>query len=52
VAQRVTRSQELAHFQITVDNKDYHHLSRFEIAGGKRISQHLFRLGRFLRLKF
>ena len=38
MAQRVTRSQELAHFQITVDNKDYHHLSRFEIAGGKRIS--------------
>jgi len=25
-------------------NRDYHQLSRFEIAGGKRISQHLFHL--------
>jgi len=27
--------------RITVGNRDYHHLSRFEIDGGKRISQHL-----------
>jgi len=26
---------------ITVDNRDYHHLSQVEIAGGKRISRHL-----------
>jgi hypothetical protein len=28
-------------FPVAVDEKDYHHLSRFEIGGGKRISQHL-----------
>jgi hypothetical protein len=28
-------------FQITVANRDYHQLSRFEIGGEKRISQHL-----------
>jgi hypothetical protein len=27
--------------QINVANRDYHYLSRFEIAGAKRISQHL-----------
>jgi hypothetical protein len=27
--------------QIGVENRDYHYLSHFEIAGGKRISQHL-----------
>jgi hypothetical protein len=27
--------------QIGVENRDYHYLSRFEIAGGKRISRHL-----------
>ena len=32
--------------QITVANRDYHYLSRFEIAGDKRISQHLSRLDR------
>ena len=29
-------------FEIDVDNRVYHHLSQSEIAGGKRISQHLF----------
>ena len=27
--------------QIDVDTRDYHHLFRFEIGGGKRISRHL-----------
>ena len=27
---------------ITFANNDYHHQSQFEIAGGKRISRHLF----------
>jgi hypothetical protein len=29
------------YFQIDVANRDYHHLSQFEIDGGKRISRHL-----------
>jgi len=29
------------HRQITVDNRDCHHLSQSEIGGAKRISQHL-----------
>jgi hypothetical protein len=28
-------------------NRDYHHLSHFEIGGGKRIYQHLFSSERF-----
>jgi hypothetical protein len=32
----------LGYFQIGVANRDYHHQSRFEIGGRKRISQHLF----------
>jgi hypothetical protein len=32
--------------QITVDNRPYHRLSHNEIAGGKRISQHLSGLDR------
>src|ERR1700719_1428464 len=31
--------------QITVENRDYHYLSRFEIGGAKRIYQHLFNIG-------
>ena len=31
----------LIDFQIGVENRDYHYLSQSEIAGGKRISQHL-----------
>jgi hypothetical protein len=27
--------------EISVENRDYHHLSQNEISGGKRISQHL-----------
>jgi hypothetical protein len=34
-------NQKLASFQITVENRDYHHLSQSEIGGGKRISRHL-----------
>jgi len=30
---------------ITVDNRDYNQLSQTEIAGAKRISQHLFGFG-------
>jgi hypothetical protein len=30
-------------FRISVGNRDYHHLSHFEIDGAKRISQHLSR---------
>ena len=30
-----------ASIQVTVENRDYHHLSRFEKDGGKSISQHL-----------
>jgi hypothetical protein len=32
-------------FRITVANRDYHQLSRFEIGGAKRIYQHLSRTG-------
>jgi hypothetical protein len=31
----------IPHFQIGVENRAYRYLSRFEIAGGKRIYQHL-----------
>lgn len=34
--------QSNSEVKITVENRDYHHLSQSEIAGGKRISQHLF----------
>jgi hypothetical protein len=37
----VTLRESYACFQITVENRDYHYLSRFEIASDKRISQHL-----------
>jgi hypothetical protein len=36
-------------FQIDVENRDYHHLSRFEIDGAKRISQHLSGTGASFR---
>jgi len=32
---------KLAFFEIDVENRDYHQLSHSEIAGAKRISQHL-----------
>src|SRR6202021_3412383 len=32
-----------AGFQISVENRDFHHLSQSEIAGAKRISRHLSR---------
>jgi hypothetical protein len=32
---------ETGMFQITIENRDYHQLSHFEIAGEKRIYQHL-----------
>jgi hypothetical protein len=38
-----TLCESYACFQITVENRDYHHLSQTEIAGGKRISRHLSR---------
>ena len=37
-------------FRIGVENRDYHHLSQFEIDGGKRISQHLSQLKRQARI--
>jgi hypothetical protein len=39
----VTRSisERIALFQISVENRDYHHLSQLEKGGGKRIYQHL-----------
>jgi hypothetical protein len=33
--------------QIDVDNRDYHYLSQSEIAGGKRIYQHVSEPQRF-----
>jgi hypothetical protein len=36
-----TRLSKSTAFRITVVNRDYHYQSRFEIGGGKRISQHL-----------
>ena len=38
---RIVRNRKPTCSQITVEYRDYHHLSRFEVAGGKRISQHL-----------
>jgi hypothetical protein len=37
----VTGRASYARFGIGVENRDSHHLSQFEIDGGKRISQHL-----------
>jgi len=34
-------NRKLDGFKITVENRDYHHLSQSEIGGGKRISRHL-----------
>ena len=42
----VTLRASYARVQITVENRDYHHLSRFEIGGGKRISRLLSGLER------
>jgi len=40
-AESDTLRASYARLQITVENRDYHYLSRFEIVGGKRISQQL-----------
>jgi hypothetical protein len=38
-------NRKLAFFQVTVANRDYHYVSQSEIAGAKRIYQHLSEAG-------